>query len=286
MNRNLFTATCLGLVLFAGTALAEAPLWQQEGFNQPESVLFDAERGRTIVSNVNGGPAELNGKGYLSLIEPDTGKIIREKWAVGLDAPKGLAIVGKEVLAADVKQLRIIDIETGKLIKTFSPKDSKFFNDIASDGKTAYVGDFMGNAIWRYSDGKFKKWVENEKLNLPNGLLVDGDRLIVAGWGVGVHEDFTTDEKGSLVQVDLKSGAITPVKGGEKLGNLDGLAKLGDTIFVSDWMAGTIHTLKPGDKAKLFKTYNKGLGDISLKGDMLYLPFWLDNKVAAIKVAE
>ncbi len=284
MSHKLITASLISYTLLAGSAHAADPLWQQKGFQQPESVLYDATHNRTIVSNLNGGPAELNGKGYLSLINPDTGKVIKEKWAVGLDAPKGMAIVGNTLLSADVKQLRVIDLETGKLIKTHSPEDAKFFNDITSDGKTAWVGDFMGNAIWRYSEGKFEKWIEDENLDLPNGLLFDGDSLIVAGWGIGVHKDFTTDKMGSLKRVDLKTGKITLIEGTKELGNLDGLVKFGDTLYVSDWMAGTIHSVKPGAKAELFRQDRKGLGDISLYNDILYLPFMLEGEVEAVKL--
>ena len=46
-----------------------------------------------------------------------------------------------------------------------------------------YASDTPTNTIWRLKDGSFGPWLANDKLNNPNGLLVQGDKLIVASFG-------------------------------------------------------------------------------------------------------
>ena len=62
------------------TAMAEPDqLWQMNGFDQPESVVMDKARNQLLVSNINGHPMELDGKGYISLMDAD-GKLLNKLW--------------------------------------------------------------------------------------------------------------------------------------------------------------------------------------------------------------
>ena len=48
----------------------------------------------------------------------------------------------------------------------------------------AYVSDTARNAIYRVPAGGAPEiWLESEALDSPNGLFLDGDRLVVAGFG-------------------------------------------------------------------------------------------------------
>ncbi len=139
-------AFVLGLQLFAGAALAApAQVWETAGFETPESALYDAASKTIYVSNVAGNPPDKDGNGFISKVSPE-GKVTELKWATGLDAPKGLAIVGGKLYAADVDQLAEIDLATGKVLTKYPAKDAKFLNDVAADSA---VGEVRGERVER-----------------------------------------------------------------------------------------------------------------------------------------
>lgn len=72
--------------------------WQANGLSRvPESVLYNPSNDTLYVSNNCGKPKQKNGQGYISRISPE-GKIITLQWVEGLNAPKGMVIVGESLL--------------------------------------------------------------------------------------------------------------------------------------------------------------------------------------------
>jgi hypothetical protein len=53
-------------------------------------------------------------------------------------------------------------------------------------------------------------------LEHPNGLDVADGELVVAAWGTGLKDDFTTEAPGRLLAIDLATKAITPVGSGAR----------------------------------------------------------------------
>lgn len=81
-----------------------------EGLLVPESVLYDVERDRYLVSNINGDPTVADNNGFISEITPD-GKMARAKFiAAGgktkLNAPKGSGIYKTTLYVADINVVR------------------------------------------------------------------------------------------------------------------------------------------------------------------------------------
>ena len=88
----------VGLILMAQLAAslalaAPVQVWEVTGLEAPESALYDKASATIYVSNVAGNAPDKDGNGFISKVAPD-GKVTTLKWATGLDAPKGLAIVG------------------------------------------------------------------------------------------------------------------------------------------------------------------------------------------------
>jgi len=117
------------------------------GLATPESVLYDAENDRYLVSNINGKPTEKDNNGFISVLSPD-GEITTLKWIEGgknkvkLDAPKGLALAKGVLYAADITVVRMFDAKTGAPKGDIPVPGSTFLNDLSSgpDGKI-YVSD-------------------------------------------------------------------------------------------------------------------------------------------------
>ncbi len=209
-----------------------------DGCNSPESAYFDADSGFVFVSQIAGEGGKKDGYGWISKLDL-SGKVIKEKWVTGLSAPKGIRSHKGTLWVSDLDEIVAIDIGKGEISRRVSIPGAKFLNDLACgpDG-TVYVADMLGSRIYQYADGKTAVFAEGDELESPNGLLVDGDRLIVAGWGLTT--DFTTKTPGRLFSLDLKTKKKTLITS-NPTGNLDGVELDGHGGFiVTDWPAGKV----------------------------------------------
>jgi hypothetical protein len=286
---KIFTSAIIAAGLF-GTQMAGAdPLkqvWQLAGFKTPESVLYDKAHDRLIVGNMNGAPDAVDGNGYLSLIARD-GQFIKPNWATGLDAPKGMAISGGKLFVSDITRLRVVDLETGKILTTLAPEKAVFLNDVtAADNGDVYVTDMLANRIYRYSGGKVELWLESVDLKTPNGIVADGQRLIVGSWGTGMRADFSTEQLGGLLDVDMATKAITPFPKASGFANVDGIVTFPGNIYVSDYIKGTLFHVADDQAPEVVARFKPGSADIgSDEEDTIYVPMMNEGEVHALKLA-
>lgn len=282
IKRTVITTT---LAIITGAAQAQTPTvnWQTKGFEQPESVVFNSQNKQFYVSNISGTPMQANGKGFISRLSK-SGKIIEKHWVTGMNAPKGLAQKGNWLFVADLKQLHIIDIANSKLVKSITAKNSKMLNDITVDKQgNVYISDLIAGGIYRLKGNKLVQWISPKQLPHPNGLFADGNTLIVATWGKGMHDDFSTDILGGLFSVNLTTKAITPLPNVKAFGNLDGLIKIGDTFIVNDWINGNVFTYKNGQLNKWFVA-DKSTADIGSDGKNVIAPVMVEGTVISYKL--
>ncbi|MBN1008855.1 hypothetical protein [Amphritea pacifica] len=266
------------------TAIATPEIaWSQSGFDQPESVLAHPGEPLLYVSNINGSPTELNSKGYISLLSDD-GSIIQHVWVNGMDAPKGMAMDADYLYVADMQRLHIIDYKQGKLIRSITAETSTMLNDITiDDAGIVYISDLTGGGIYRYRNNTLTQWISSDQLPHPNGLTVKDGALIVATWGEGMKEDFSTATLGGLVSINLETGTLSPYKSAQQFGNLDGIASVGDSLLISDWLNGKIFEFKNNTVQLLMET-GKHAADISTKGEYLYIPMMFSQRIEAYKI--
>jgi sugar lactone lactonase YvrE len=282
-----FAALALAAPLAAcGGSDEPTKLWEASGLQNPESALPDTAGGVIYVSNVAGGPADKDGNGYISKLSLD-GKVTTEKWVTGLDAPKGLALAGGKLYVADIDQLVEIDMATGAITARHPAAGSKFMNDTVADSEgRIYASDTGGNAIWRLENGTFEKWLESPDLKGPNGLLIEGDKLVVAGWGIDMQPDFSTKTPGNLLTVNLADKTIANLGNGTPVGNLDGLEAFdADSFIVTDWMAGKVFQISRSGDAKVLLSLGQGNADLNFNRDTrtAIVPLMVEGKVVAYK---
>lgn len=249
----------------------------------PESVLFDPDHNHLVVSVMVGAPNAADGNGRLALLTPE-GSVIDSDWTKGMDAPKGMALMGGKLFVADLTRLHIVDAASGTLLQSLPAEGAVFLNDVTANANEVFVSDMMTNTIWRYSNGTFSRWLESADLNHPNGLLWDDDRLLVGSWGKGLKEDFTTDVAGSLLAIDPEIRSISVVA--EEVGNIDGIVRANDQLILNDWISGAI--FKIGEDGSVSKTavHPAGLADIGAQGETLYLPHMLEGRIEAVRVSQ
>jgi len=269
-------------------ACAQQPvvLWETTGLKTPESALPVPAEGFAYVSNVAGKPTDKDGNGFISKVSLADGKIIALEWAKGLDAPKGLALAGGKLYAADIDKLVEIDAKTGKVLAKYDAPGSQFLNDVAADAQgNVYVSDSNTSTIWRLADGKFEKWIDDPALKFPNGLHVSGDKLIIAAWGAP-GTSAQSSAPSNLVEVLLADKKISDLGDGTPVGNLDGIEPIGDDFLVTDWVAGALYRIDRKGKATQLLDLKQGSADIGYVPEtgLLLIPMMLDDKLVAYKV--
>lgn len=270
------------------TAAVCAPtkLWETSGLATPESALPDPSGTFAYVSNVNGKPTEKDGNGFISKVALDDGRIIAREWAKGIDAPKGLALANGKLYTSDIDKLVEIDPADGKIVAEYDAPGAKFLNDVAADDNgNVYVSDSGTSTIWRLAGGKLEKWLDGAQLKFPNGLLVQGDKLIVAAWGAPGEDG--TPAPANLLEIALEDKSVRDLGDGTPIGNLDGIEPLDATSYlVTDWIAGALHRIDASGKAELLLDLNQGSADIGWVPEkrLVLMPMMNDDKLVAYKV--
>lgn len=255
-------------------------LWETDGLKTPESVIYDEANNVLYVSNVNGGPSDKDGNGFISRVSLD-GEILELEWVTGMDAPKGLAMVGNKLYVSDIDTLVEINIDGAAITNRYKSEGAQFLNDVAASPDGAvYVSDTGTNTIHRLSNGNFGVWLKDDKLDGPNGLLVEKDRLMVASMG-----PFDGPDKSRLFAVSLPGKAITGVTP-DPVGKLDGLVPDRDgDYYVTDWPNGGLLHISRDGKVEELLDLDKGSADLEYIAsmDMILIPMMLNDRLIAWK---
>ena len=237
------------------------------GFKMPESVV-EAKDGRLFVSEI--GEFGKDGDGQVSVVEKD-GTV--KPFATGMNDPKGLAFIGKDLYVAD--KTRVLKVSPDGKWTVYADASAfeatpQFLNDLVADPLgNLYVSDTgdmkgTGGNIYRITkDGKAHLVIDSKKdarILGPNGLLVDKTGHVL------LEVDFIS---GILYSYDMKTGTLTQLA--EGFGGGDGLVQgAKDTLYVSDWANGKVFSVKKGE-VTLIKDGFKASADIALSKDGKYL---------------
>lgn len=288
MIRGFLLTLALTGMAFAADATKVAPVWTiTEGLQLPESACYDTTTKKLYVSNVASDAVAKDGMGFISTVGLD-GKIEKLKWVTGLNSPKGIRIFENLLWVSCVHELVGINIKKAEIVKRIEPKGAKFLNDVAVDSKgTVYVSDMLANVIYTFDGKETKVFADGEELEWPNGLLVDGDRILVGGWGKP-SEDFSTKVPGRLFSLDLKTKKKTLITQ-KPTGNLDGIELDGKGGYiVTDWLAGKVlHIDKAGTVKTILEGF-KGAADHAYLADktLLILPRMQENALTAYDLSK
>jgi hypothetical protein len=242
----------------------------------PESVLYDAANDFYYVSCINGVPPDAkDGDGYIAKMDAN-GKIITDKWATGMNAPKGMALVGNTLYVADISKIVMIDVATGKISGEKEIEEAAFLNDMdaASDG-TVYFTDSGTKKAYSMKNGEVKELFTNDDLAQINGVYVDGDNLT-----------FASMESGNVVKYSLLNNTATVVS--DSLFGGDGIKKYKDGYIISNWNGEVYHLTADWKKTKILDTQRAKLNAADIEvvesKNLLLVPTFFGNKVMAYKI--
>lgn len=268
----------LSLLLYAHAADAE-------GLASPESALLAGDD--LYVSNLGARPAPsvVDGDGYVVRLAPDgTLRESRHLPVAGeLNAPKGMALLGRILYVADIDRIVGFDIESRQRVFELSLADTgtRFLNDLAAvDGRLMVSATDLGT-IFEVDPARSSYRPVMRFLRAPNGLYYDGERrrLYVAGYG----RDGRAGELG-VVRLDTRVPAYRRLG---LRGQLDGIARVGDWLLVSDWGSskqnGRLHAYRLGT-GRILRDVLTGLeGPADLTADpetgRVWLPEMLANRL-------
>ncbi len=281
-------ATAVTLALPAGPARAQPEkVWEATGFEAPESAVYHAGQEVIYVSNIVGEPTEKDGEGYVAKLGLD-GQIAEQRWATGLNAPKGMALHDGRLYVADIDTLVALTVEDGKVADSWTISGAKFLNDVTADDQgRVFVSDMLDAAIYVLEGGEISRWLQGGDITGPNGLLAEGDRLVVASWGVLKGEGVETETLGHLKLVDYGSKAVSSLGGGEPVGNLDGVEADGrGGYLVTDWMDGALYRIDADGQAERLLDLNEGSADLEYIQDrsLAVIPMMNDGTVVAYRI--
>ena len=266
-----------GILLTTLTIVGQNPailkLWESDStFKVPECVLYSATEKILYVSNIDGKPNEKDLNGSISKISPD-GKIITHNWAINLSAPKGMGIFEKKLYVADLQEVAVIDVSTGKILGRIAVPGSIFLNDITIDANgTVYVSDSQTGKIHQIKKSVVSTYLEN-KISI-NGLYADGNDLYLA-------------VKDTLYKSDITKNLSIITTGMDE--SSDGIVMTSNKDFiVSCWNGIIYHIQKDGSKAVLLDTREQKINAADIGFDnvknVLYVPTFFNNKVAAYQL--
>ncbi len=278
--KNLLLTAALSAALLAPGLQAQSltKAWETDTLLQtPESVLFDADTRSLYAACINGAPWGVDGNGYVAKLSPD-GKITTLKWATGFDAPKGMAVSGSKLYVADVTNIRVVDLKTGKLEKTLSPDGAKQLNDVSAgpDG-TVYVTDMGRSMILQVKSGQVSTFLEDKTLERPNGVRAVGSKMYVVDAGKGIFYEINADKSLRKIAEGMPSG--------------DGIEPVGNGDFLLSRWAGVLnYCTADGKLTQLLDTQAQKINaaDIGFdpKTNTVYVPTFFKNSVVAYKLSK
>lgn len=238
----------------------------------PESVLFDGQNKILYASLINGQPDQADGKGGIAKVDLD-GKILDTNWVTGLNAPKGLGKYNNTLYAADLTEVAVIDVPSGKVTKKMSVEGAQFLNDVTVDAKgNVYVSDTRTGKVHKIENGVVTTYLEN--LKSPNGLLALGDDLYVLASGslykAGADKKLITIAEG----MDASTDGVEQVKQGE--------------YIVSCWSGVVYYVKDDGSKQQLLDTRADKTNSADIGYDatnkIVYVPTFFKKGVIAYQL--
>ena len=291
------TATLLAQ---APATTAPRPLWTVTGLAGPSSAYYHQQSDSIFVSNYSGGRINRDGKGYITRIAPN-GEVLAEKWATGLNAPKGIRSVGSTIWVVDIDEVLGFEVtaDRGRLKSRVRIDGALSLNDLATtpDG-TIFVSEGLRHPappdspprIYMIKDGEVSIFAEGDDAGwLPIGLLVDGDRLIVGTLGRGVGVDAGI-QGGQLLAFDLETRARTVLATTIAVDQVSGIEPAEPGAYIVSGLLGRklLHVASDG-KVTTLVTFDRGGADIGVsptgkqlaKGGTIFVPFPSADSVSA-----
>lgn len=284
-KRILKVSFCLALVLsiaqFNSIAFGQnirlKEKWKTPALlKEPESVIFDKKNNVLYVSNINNPAGGKDGNGSIGRVSL-TGKILEVEWVLGgMDSPKGLGLHNGLLYVADLTNVVVIDVESGKLIRTIEVEGAGMLNDITVDENgIVYISDSNNKRIYTIKDNKAEIWLENDLFQRPNGLLAYKNKFYMVDMGSGI-----------FYEINKKTKALREIATGLQGG--DGIVAYGNDFILSNWNGEINFVSAKGKVEKLLDTKAEKVNaadiDYIPSLNLLLVPTFFANTLVAYEI--
>ena len=247
-------------------------LWESDtSLAVPESVLPDIKNGILYVSLIDGAPWESDGKGGVAKLDLN-GKITNPYWVKGLNAPKGMGLHNGKLYVADVKEVAVIDVNSGTVENRIAVPDAKRLNDLTIDKNgVVYVSDSETGVVYRIEKGQASSYLTG--FTGLNGLRAVNNELYIAT-GKDVYKADASKNLTSIGIIDQGGDGIEPVGNGDWIG--------------SAWAGYVYYLYKDGKRDLLLDTHEQKMNTADIGYDpakkIVYIPTFFRKSVAAYQL--
>ncbi|AKD05121.1 gluconolaconase [Pontibacter korlensis] len=289
MKKTILSGICSALFIIGlsscsgGLFKAKAPVQLQEVWasdntlKTPESVLFDPDRNLIYVTNINKDTrTSKDGDGFISTLSPE-GEIQQLYWVTGLNDPHGMALHNNVLYVADIDEVVAISTQSGAVLGRYRADKARMLNGVAvDDSGNVYVTDTEEHRLYVLRNGRLTTWINNTKGKRPNGIFIQGNRMIVA---------FSGSAQVMLLDPETKrfSEWVDDVKAA------DGIDATGDgTYLISSWSGEIFYVDAQNRKWSLLNTSSQNMNTADIdyveQRGLLLVPTYNDNRVVAYRL--
>lgn len=287
MKKILKTSLCLALLfttgkfnsIALGQTISLKEKWSTPALlKEPESVVFDKKNNVLYVSNINNPAGGKDGNGSIGRVSL-TGEILDVEWVLGgMDSPKGLGLYNGLLYVADLTNVVVIDVESGKLINTIEIQNAGMLNDITIDEDgIVYISDSNHKRIYSITNNRAEIWLENDAFQKPNRLLAHKGKLYMIDMGSGI-----------FYEVNKKTKALREIANGLVGG--DGIVAYGDDFILSNWNGEINLVSAKGEVKKLLDTKSEKINaadiDYIPSLNLLLVPTFFANSLVAYEIVK
>lgn len=259
--------------------------WRTRGFAEPAAVVYDADREVLYVANANAADGGQT-SGFISKLATD-GTMLDRDWVSGLRAPTALAMHGGLLYVADIDRLVAVDVDGGAVLEAYPAPGAHTLGGLAVDaGGRVYAADLSRNTIYTFDHGSMQPWVQDEALESPSALLAEGERLVIASWGV-LTDGLRTEVPGHLKAIDYARGEIRNIGEPRPIGNLAGVkAGPGGGYLLTEATDGRLLRTDASGKAQALQDLPAGAAGLEVvpEAGIVVIPLRLDDEVVAYRL--
>lgn len=254
-------------------------IWESDTLiRTPESVLLDPGKEFLYVSNINEGPWEKDGNGFISKMDVN-GNVTILKWVEGLNAPKGMGILGNSLFIADIDEVVEAKLETGEIIQKIKIEGDPQLNDITVGGNgVVYISGSNSQKIYALKNGTVTVFFEGEEGERFNGLFWEKERMLLI-----------TSASSQFKEINQNTKKVHVIS--EEMGHGDAICPVGNGGYITtSWAGSVFYVNKNGETQKLLDTESLGENaadaDFDIQNQILYLPTFFKNKIKAYKLVQ
>ena len=197
-------------------------------YNNPESIVFDFQNQRWLISNKSGS----------NILQLDLNGNLDFFVSGGLNNPKGIIIVNDVLYVNENTAVKGFALSSGTEVFNLFIPGAAFLNDIETDNNgNLFLSGSNSSKIYKVNIANITYSVFAEVSASPNGLLsdVNNNRLLLCY--------FTGNSP--IDAINLSDSSVTTVVN-TTLTNLDGMARDNNgNIYVSSWGSNAVYSFDP-----------------------------------------